>query len=487
MALVRLRSPRGKVGVYHPDEYDIPKMLKAGFTRAGSVMVAAHERSHPMSVRQEKTFTPAETESAGITPETPQREEPWLVKNLPGAGGMAGDILGRAGGGTIGGALGGAASVPTAGTAAPATVPAGVVAGQNIGGPLGATAGGFVMEGLRQAIDHAIGIDAPDTPGEALQAMGAEGLTQGALSVGGWAMARGAKAVGRGTMAAALKSTPEVAQTAIREGITVTKAGAQKLAARMGHYGQQVLTMLRHSTAIGNRFDPQVFLNGAEGSLAKILEQDKYGNLAESRLPEAQAMLGKFQELSSDFLRKNASLGDMTPIELQKLKTEADAIARPLWKAINNGENLVPIDRAKAYWYKALGDHAREILEKTTPDMIDPATRKTVSLMEANARNRALIDLKEVMLPETKNSPGVVGKIVRRASVPLATGTAAAMIPGGNNKRDFALGASAGALGSSPEALSVLALLLSSPAVAATLRQVPRGVGAIGSEPRPSR
>lgn len=480
--MVRLRSPRGKVGTYHPDEYDIPRMLKAGFTRAGEVMVPAHKRSMPQSRKQETTFTPGEMAGAGITPQTPQREEPWLVKNLPGAGGMVGDILGRAAGGSIAGAVGAAATAPALGAGG---IPAAVI-GQEVGGPLGATVGGAGGEAIRQLIDRAIGIDAPGTPQEALAAMGTEGLTQGGLSVVGGAAGAGVKATGRLAMRGALKFTPEVAQTAIREGITATRQGVKKLGARLGEYGGQVMGMLRHSTAIGNRFDPQMFLDGAEQSLKDLLEKDRAGNPATGRLPEHGEMKAKFEELSNQFLKDNAPLGEMTPLELQRIKTDADAIAKPLWKQIDNKENVVPVDRARAYWYKALGDHARDLLERTTPDMVDPVTGKTVSLAEVNARNSDLIRLKAVIAPDVKTSPGVIGRIAARSAGPAIGAGVGAMVPGDRSRHSLE-GAVAGAALTSPEALSWLALRLNSPAVAATLRQVPRGIGALGSEPRRSR
>src|SRR5712664_137628 len=111
---------------------------------------------------------------------------------LPTVGGMAGSLLGAAGG------------------------PAGEVGGAAAGGSLGET-GSELLQGQ------------PLNPGE----IGKQGAIQGAYGLAGGIAGQGVKALGKLGVNLALKFTPEVAQTAIKEGITATKLGLEKLGARI--------------------------------------------------------------------------------------------------------------------------------------------------------------------------------------------------------------------------------------------------------------
>lgn len=488
--LVRLRSPRGKVGVYHPDEYDIPKMLKAGFTRAGSVMVAAHERSHPLSVRQEQTFTPAEKSAAGITDQTPQRKEPWLVSQLPNAGGFAGDIFGRGVGGAIGLGAGAAVSAPSGGAAAPATVPAGVIAGQEIGGPIGAYLGGTSMEAARQLIDHAIGIDAPATIPEALGEANKAGLEQGAYSLIGSGLGHGVKAAARPVMGAALKWTPEVAQTAIREGITATRQGVNKLMVKLGEYGARTNRFIQQMTAQGVKYDPVDLVDRA-GQLLK----PEVDNIMTGERPEVlKAYAEEAQKFLSQWAPPGGAVKDMTPAQLQLAKQQFQQRAETIFAAMADKEkgHLVPRNQQiEAKFAKAMAEIIQQELEHRAPVMIDPKTGVAMTLGQANAQTADLIKLKDVLVPNTRNMREATAEIARRAAVPATGAVTGATIGAlGNREHRFrgsAEGAIAGGLAASPAMLSNLALALAHPAVAATLRQVPRGVAVLASEPRKAK
>lgn len=357
----------------------------------------------------------------------------------------------------IGGALGGFAG----GGAGPVSAAGGAV-------------GGATGEAIRQLINDAQGLatgnlsgpQIPESPLDAAQRIGTAAGTQAAYNFAGQGLAKGAQFLGKPLMGAALRFTPEVAQTAIREGITATRAGVQKIMTRLGELGDRTTAMLRQSTARGNRFDPVVFLNGAEKSLA----DEVTGN----RTPEVFHDVEMFRDLSSNFLRRNQ--GPLTPLELQNIKTAADAIATPLWKKIAQKEPITALDKAKAKWYKAVADHARDLLEQTTPEMIDPVTRQPITLAEQNARTKALIELKKVIAPEKMSA---LAQLVRPAISPLgrATGGAAAgaALPG-DKAHHAAEGAALGVL-TTPQALSWLALRAQSPILAHLLRQAPRAVG----------
>lgn len=307
-------------------------------------------------------------------------------------------------------------------------------------------------------------------PGSALT----EGGKQAAYSVGGDALAGGLAGVGKAGMGAALRFTPEVAQTAIREGITYTKQGVGKLMARMGEYGDRTLAMLRHSTRLGTRFDPVTFLNGAEQSLA--------AKLAENRTPEAFGDLATFRNLSSDFLRLNQ--GELTPLQLHTLKHDSDIIADPIWKKIANKEEVSGPSLARARWYKSVGDHARDMLEQTTPDMIDPATGQTLSLAQSNAQTASLIKLKQVIAPEIKGDMGLAARAAAAASTPAARAVAGAAT-GAALPADSPQGriehALAGVAVTNPTLLSMLGLVLNHPGLLKTVSQLPRAAGMAAS------
>jgi hypothetical protein len=349
-------------------------------------------------------------------------------------------------------------------------------AGPLLGGRLAAAApaiGGMVSRGAMAlgggALAH--GLANSEAGGQDPNADIRAGLEQAGYSLTGDAFAGTAKLGSRAAMGAAVRYTPEVAQTAIREGITATKQGVAKLMSKLGEYGDRTLSMLRHSTAQGTRFEPVAFLTGAEQSLAT--------KLAENRTPEAMRDLKVFQDLSSDFLRRNPRA--LTPVQLQQLKRDGEDLAAPIWKKIARKEEVDGTSLAKARWYKAISDYARDQLEKTTPDMIDPRTGKILSLSEANAATSELIKLRQVLAPDVRSERGFMARVAERATSPLGrtltgagTGAAVGALLPGDRAQHGIEGALTGAAVGSPQAMSLLALALQNPGLLALLRQSPR-------------
>lgn len=456
--LIRLRSPQGDVGVFNVDEYDVPKMLGDGWKRAGTVMVAAHERTAPVRRRDLERFTPAELESMGMTAQPPGvpkdrpagRREPAIVKALPFIVGTVGGTIGGAGGTVAGFGVGG---VP------------GALGGAAVGG-----AGG---EAVRQLIDRAIGVQAPETAGEAAAGIGLAGAEQAAYEGGGRVIGAGVKAVGRPIMQAAIKATPEGARAAISAGLTRTRAGAAKLMELLGEHGQRVRMMVRQAMGRGHQIDPVDLLVGGERRLEQ--EVQILGGGIGSRMPEAAADLDTYRTLSTGFMRNNIPNGPLTPVQVEELATKFDKIAEPIWNRFARGDKDIPgVDLARARWYRHMADEMRAWLEQVTPPMIDPATGRLVTLAEQNAYAKSLIELKPLIMPGKSSS--IAARVAARTAGPAVGAGIGASMPG-NRSMNALYGAGVGAALTSPEALSWLALRTSDPVLARILGQVPRAVG----------
>lgn len=493
--LIKLRRPNGKVRTYDVNEYDIPAMLKGGYRRAGSVMIAAHERSAP---ERKRTFTPREVQAAGIPAEfqnAPEpRKEPFLVSQIPNAAALVGDIGGRAVGGTIGGTVG-----LGGGPAAPGTVPAGVVIGQEIGGAVGSGGMAAGGEAVRQLIDQMIGAETPEDPmGEIGKAAA---FNAGASLAGGAATHAVLKPLGKGAMAVATRATPEAVQAAIREGITATQGGVKKIAQRLGHYGDQVRQMTQIATRQGTQHDPVDIVQRAvstkfrgQPSLIETLANNQTGD-------QSDIISGVRSELTRFLNRHGGTVGQgsinarpMTPIQLLKLKQDAQQISQPIYDMLDNAElaHLVsPANKLKAHTYRALRDAADEMLEQTLPKIV--MSGKQTTYRDLMLAEQGLIQLKEAIQPGMSTKRTFMGEAARRAlptSAGAIIGGGIGAAGGGEHRTSAATtGAALGAiLMNNPGAMSRAALALSNPAVAEALRLVPRlGVAAFTEQREPAR
>lgn len=456
--LIRLRSPGGKVGVVDVDRVDVAQLLSKGFKRAGTVMIAAHERSMPTPLKRQRGVIQSFPASAGGQPTitepapapTPAPEEHPLVAALPAIGGMVGGTIGGIGGTVAGVGVGGAP---------------GALGGAAVGG-----AGG---EALRQLANHLLGAEAPETSGEALANIGAEGAWQAGQELAGHGVAKVVGLAGRPVMQAALKSTPEAAVAAIKAGLTRTRAGADKLMRLLGEHGERVRIMARRATGMGHEIDPMDLLVSGEKRLDD--EVQILGGGLGSRMPESASDLGTYQHLSTEFLRNNVPKGPLTPSQVEELATKFDKIAEPIWDRIARGDKDIPgVDLARARWYRHMADEMRGWLEKVVPDAIDPKTGRAISLAEQNAYARELIELKKSIMPGKK--AGIAARIAARTAGPAAGAAIGASQPG-NRTMNALYGAGAGAALTSPEVLSWLALRMNDRVLAQILGQAPRAVG----------
>lgn len=487
--MIRLRSPDGTATkVVDSTKFNVKKALEKGFTRAGDVMIAAHTRAMPTR-KQEQRLTPAEQADSGLPAEPPVAspaglDEPWLVKNLPGIGGAAGGALGGAGGTVFGLGIGG---VP------------GALGGAAVGG-----AGG---EAVRQLVDHAMGIEAPKTPQDALSSIGTEAAIQTAMEGGGRVIGAGAKALGKPLMNAAMLAarrwTPEAAQVAIREGIAATAGGIAKLKTKIEDAAGISRRILLRAGEQGNVIPSAPFI--------KNVLQDLGETTAENFLPSGAVQESEFKKYAIAFLKRNhlpttfeegvipygsgqgrrmaPQFRDFTPIQLDRLVRIADEEAKALHAqatAAAKGLGAPVLDAtqsAEAVFLKKFADNGRKLLRVISDGITEiHPERGAISLEESKRLTQELMGVRDIIAP--LGNKNVWGRVARRAAVPLAVGSAAAAIPGGNNYRDFGIGAGVGAAISSPELLSQLALILNHPSLADATSQTARLVGAFGSEPR---
>jgi hypothetical protein len=333
-------------------------------------------------------------------------------------------------------------------------------------GPLsmaGSTVGGGMAQALNELAMGAVGEPEPHP----FASIAEEAVQQAGINATGQLLPYAPKAAGQVLMRAGLKAPADVAATAIREGITHTKQGVVKLMGNLGDAGATTLAMLRHSTMRGTRFDPVSFLSGGEQSLVQ--------QVGENITPQSLQDVKVFKRLSTAFLERNQ--GQLTPLQLQKFKQQANDIADPLWQKANiRKESLTGMEAATMRWYKSMASHAQHILEQTTPDMIHPMSGQIQTLAERNAYTQSLMKLKDLIVPTAGKGAGVWGRIAARGAGPAAGATVGALLPGDRAKHSLE-GMIAGGAATSPELLSWLALRMNGPAVASTLRNMPRAIG----------
>lgn len=467
MPTIRLKSPSGEVREVDPDEYDVPAMLESGFARdSGKVAVRPHERNRP------------------------KRKEPFLVSQIPNVAGALGDIGGRA----VGGAIGAVAGAPAGGVGA---IP-GAAIGQEAGGILGGSTFAAGGEALRQGIGAVMGVEGgPQTPQERAQAVVDAGGAQAAYSAVGGVLAKGAGIGGKAAMKAALRWTPETAQTAIREGIGFTAGGLKKIGAKLGEYSGQLRKMLTVSEKAGTKYDPVDVLKNAMTKQYRG-QPSLYDQMLNNQSGDQSAVREQINEqIGKLFKRHGVAIGNggqivngsgkpLGPLALQKLKQDAQDIAEPIFEMMADKEKVAlvqPSDKVKAQVYRAVADAAQELLEVTTPQ--DVINGRHTSVAELNAAQRSLIELKQVISPKKLARAVDAAEIaVKRGAIPVGVGATVGALQPGDRMHNAQIGAMTGAAMSTPANLSRLALLLSSPGAQNVIRYAPRAFGALMEEPR---
>lgn len=369
---------------------------------------------------------------------------------LPAAGGLAGGLAGGAGGTILGLGVGG---VP------------GAIGGAAVGG-----AGG---EAVRQLAEHALNAagyatEAPQSAGAAAKGIGLQGLEQGAYEAGGRVLGAGAKAVGRPLMELAAKATPEVAQTALQEGIAATSKGLKRLKARIGQAAARTTQDVTDAARAGQKYD------GVE--LARQVFSDVYPEAANQ--PIAGPDKARLMQLTKRFLGSDANgvatNASIAADRLHVLKQSADELGNSIYAKRAMGQPITAREAIDAKWHKAFADRAREMLNATVP-----------GYEEHNATTQSLIKVKDAIWPVAKKETSLASQIAQATMRPaggaalgatLGAIAPADQIPGSRGQHALA-GAALGALAGTPAATSTLALGTQSPLIVPALANLLRMVG----------
>jgi len=346
-----------------------------------------------------------------------------------------------------------------------------------VGGPLGSVAGagvgGVAGEAIQQGLENApLGVSGPlgaaisglmagSDPGQ----IGLQGAEQAALGAAGGVLGQGVKLAGRPLMQAALRATPEVAQTAIKAGVTATKEGAKKILDRIGQAGQVALGITRQATAQGIKYDQLAIAKSIFSEMAAPMRG----------LPGDAARRQHLKRLSLQFLGENARQ-PMTPVQLHLAKQRADDLADPLYKVLKAGGKLTNREDLALTWYKKFADQARELLSPI-PGYAD-----------VNAVTSNLIGVKDALAKPARVGISFAQRALERGTIPTIGGAVGGAVGAsrGETTEERALygglGAGLGAGLATPQALSWLALQTQNPAVAQIIANLFRG-GRLATQP----
>lgn len=295
-------------------------------------------------------------------PAAPQPAGPSLtdraVDLLPVAGGMAGGIIGGIGG-TVGGF--GVGGVPGA-----------------IGG---ATLGGGFGEASKQLINRVRGKEAPATMGEAATSIAKEGAIQGVSEVAGAGIAGGAKVVGKALLENAVRPTmtllddfPNVMAVIQRERLPVgrflpfLKSGSQQAGTKRAAATAKLHDLLRKAEAGGKEFTTSDVAKPVLEFIDDISKQP----LSQSEMKRLAGMLDEFM---------TSHPGPLTPLAVKELKQNAQAIAKPIFKAQRKGFPVTPEQPLTARFHEAIATGAKKGLE--TIDEVAGVEKHTQDLIGA--------------------------------------------------------------------------------------------------------
>lgn len=358
------------------------------------------------------------------TPQETHRPVDSLVDALPAIGGLAGGVAGGGAGSVFGMGIG---AVP------------GAVGGAALGG-----AGG---EAAAQLLRRAMGREAPGSSMEAAQGIGGQAALQGGMELGGIGAAKGLaqvarpimrSGIGRGIMARA-----DLAKTALEEGIPATKAGLKKLWVKIEEESQAAQGILRRHTRRGVTYNPVDGIKTTFPLAAAAATGDAF----------PQTAMHEYMNTAQKILDENP--GHWSPVQLQKKRQSFDVLAKGLRKKLDSGD-FTATDLVSEKIYKGMADWCREELHKIP------------GMAESDARQSALIELKNALLPRTNKAVDLATQ-----AAPSAVGAGVGMAVGHSpmeRARNAAIGAAAG----SPAVMSNLALLLHSPALEQWLPQIGR-------------
>lgn len=341
----------------------------------------------------------------------------------------------------------------------------GTVMGMGVGGVPGAVGGaalaGAAGESARQLINRARGKAAPATPMDAAKAIASEAATQGASELAGAGLVRGAKMAAHGLMDFAIRPAPTVAEefgdiaaTAIKERLPVgavvpgATKGSQRARVALRQASQDTTKLYTDAGARGVSFTP--------GGIAAGPVRDLVTDIAKQ--PLSQSEIKQVAGMFSEYLSNQNSR--MTPLAVKDLKQAAQRIARPIFRAINQGNVPGAGDAVKAQFNKAIADGAKGALETAIP-----------GVAASEARTQGLIGAtKAIRRAESRRLP-----LIAEIAAPVVGGIAGGA--SGGDLESVGKGISASLLTRallSPRTTSRAALALTNAQVEQILRQMPR-------------
>lgn len=368
----------------------------------------------------------------------------YAVDALPSVGGGVGGLIGGVGGTAFGLGVGG---VP------------GAVGGAALGGAAG--------EAVKQLVNRVRGAAAPTTPFDAASSIGTQGAVQGASELAGQGVVKGASMAAHGLMDFAIRPAPTVAEefgdiaaTALKERIPVGAAlpgmekGSQMARGALRESAATTRGLLDAAEQAGTRFNPAAVASRPVADMATEIAKQP---LSESELNQVSRMFNQYL---------NEHPGSMTPIALKDMKQASQRIAKPIFRALNQGGVVPAGESLKANFNKAVADGAKSALE-TIPGVAG-----------SEARTQGLIGVtKAVRRAEARRLP-LVAEVAAPMIGATVGGTRGAM---NGDPRSAATGAGEGVTAAvltrallSPRTTSRVALRLTQPAIQQALRQMPR-------------
>lgn len=321
---------------------------------------------------------------------------------------------------------------------------AGGFAGRPFGGQPGAIAGAGLLGGAGEAF-------AQFQRGEFdPAAIGREGAIQGGFEAAGGLALKGAKFVAKPLMRWGMKAAPEVATTALREGITATKQGVNKILAKIGETSAEALRIATRAGRQGMRYQT--------ADIATELERRMLPGLGVTTQNIAQR--NKLAELSTNLVRGHPDF--LQPDVLYKLMQDSNAASAPIFKKLAAKEPVAAADLFEAKWHRAFSEHAKELLaliQNRSPGTTGPLANKTIA--ELLSRNSELIDVKNAAAPIVRKGKGLGQRLFERSG-PAAVGGSIGALSGGDTFEERAkrgVGGAALAAGiTHPAVLTFLAL-----------------------------
>lgn len=376
-----------------------------------------------------------------------QDERTWAdtaVDALPSIGGALGGIVGGVGGTVAGMGVGG---VP------------GAVGGAALGGAAG--------EAFRQLANRLRGEDAPQSMTDAAKGIAGEGAIQGGMQAAGGALAGGARVVGRGLVENAVRPTmslvrefPNVVDTIVAERLPVGRflpglpSGSQQAMSKLGAASQGVRDLLAKAEASGTTID------GAQMIQKPVLEL--IDDIARQPLGDAQEQ--QLASMLDEFLRRNAAK-PLTPTAVKELKSRAQAIAKPVYRAVEKGFPVTAEQSLNARFNAAVGSGAKEALE-TIPGVGAGEAHKKSLIGATRALKQA--ENRRLSLAGELGSAALGGSVGAAVTGLLGSGGADDSLKSGVTGWLIARGIA------SPRSLSRGGLMLTSRQAQALLREFPR-------------